>query len=116
MRYQEFIFRWGRDGLGPRLLRAEVSKGRDCLGPKCPVTDILGNYKQCRRTIERNSYKSYKDNRKAIIAGTNIVKSYTPPSKPEGRDLVGWLFGVQRPFGTVFQSISLYRAVSQKSR
>ena len=38
---QEFIFKWGRDGLGPRCLGAEVSRGRDGLGPKCPVTEYF---------------------------------------------------------------------------
>ena len=37
---QEFIFKWGRDGLGPRILEGEVSRGRDGLGPKCPVTIV----------------------------------------------------------------------------
>ena len=89
MRYQEFIFRWGRDGLRPRLLRAEVSRGRDCLGPKCPVTDILENYKQCRRTIGKNSHKASKDNRKAMIAGTN--SQILHPTLKTERKRFGWL-------------------------
>ena len=36
---QEFIFKWGRDGLG-----AEMTRGRDGLGSKCPVTIFIHTF------------------------------------------------------------------------
>ena len=46
---QEFIFKWGRDGLGPRCQGAEVSRGRDGLGPKRPVTLSVTGESMCTK-------------------------------------------------------------------